>query len=533
MADVYRHLVLFICFALAALSIWTLKNYPGYTPALLAPAAGLALVVRQLKSRPVKILCYLSLGFASYLPVLNSFVVPVGSEELLFSFAAFFLLAVANAIGVIVGYSDSYIYGGVFSAGAVPALLLAKGPLDFGSIDRFVIGVILFACSSFIFVHLISKKSKARDSIFSILEGSVIAAILITVIFSMRFFSIDMLYQGQFDKLWKDVSPLFVNVLWLSVISNGLVLLVAFIAHELIMYALELVREIHENGEVGYRKTAAKVEEVAVEVPEEGEDPFASLMLRLKKFIQDLPQYDTSAASNVLTRFDAELNSLENYDSNLKGDTKALLSKAEKLLKDLGGREEPRKPPKLSIKRSEMIELPKGSVVLVEGPIGSRKEECCLGHLKLAIQRGKKVAICSYEPEEELQWFSKEERGNIKTFKVEPNITEMSLIITKIVESKPEMIFFNILYKLLPAYSSDVLSEFLGSNIRKIKRAGTTAVFVMEREMISTQILSVVESLFDGIIEFQIREEGDELVPYYRVKEFKLKEFDTNWMEFK
>jgi hypothetical protein len=532
MADVYRHLVLFICFALAALSIWTLRNYPGYMPALLAPAAALPIVIRQLKSRPVKIVSYISLGFVSYLVVANAFIVPVGSEALLFSFTAFLLLAIANAIGVIIGYSDSYIYGGVYSAGALLALFLNNGPVEFGSIDRFVIGAILFACSSFIFVHLLSKKNSSRDSIFSILEGSVVAAVLITVIFSVRFFSVDMLFQGQLEKLTKNVSPLFVNVLWLSVVSNGLVILAALIVHDLLMYTFELRREIHEEG-VEYHKTAAKVEEVAVEIPEEGEDPYASLTLRLKKFIQDIPQYDTSAASNVLTRFDAELNSLEDYDSNLKDGTKALLSKAKKLVKDLEGSEEPRKPPRLSVKKSEMIELPKSSVVLVEGPIGSRKEECCLRQLKFTIQKGKKVAVCSYEPEEELQWFSKEDRTKIETFKVEPNITEMSLVITKIVESKPEMIFFNILYKLLPAYSSDVLSEFLGSNIRKIKRAGITAIFVMEREMISTQILSVVESLFDGIIEFQIREEGDELVPYYRVKEFKLKEFDTNWMEFK
>lgn len=532
MADLYRHLVLLVCFALAALSIWTLRNYPAYMPALLAPAAGLALVVRQLKSRPVKMLCYISLGFASYLAVVNSFIVPLGNEELLFSFTAFLLWAVANAIGVIIGYSDSYVYGGIYSAGTVPALLLARGPVDFVSIDRFIIGVILFACSSFVFVHLISRKNKASESISSILEGSVAAAVLVTIIFSMRFFSVDMLYQGQLDKLWKNISPLFVNILWLSIVSNGFVLLIALLVHDLTMYALELKREVGKEETV-YSKTAPKVEEVAVEIPEEGEDPHASLILRLKKFIQDLPQYDSSAASNVLTRFDAEFNSLADYESDLRSDAKALLSKAKKLVKEAGDNEEPRKPPKLYVKKSEMIELPKNSIVLVEGPIGSRKEEYCLRLMKLELQRGKRAAICSYEPEEELQWFSKEERGRIGAFKVEPNITEMSLTITKVVESKPEMVFFNILYKLLPAYSSDVLSEFLSSNMRKTKKAGITAIFVMEREMISTQILSVIESLFDGIIEFQIREEGDELVSYYRVKEFKLKDFDTNWRELK
>jgi len=526
----YRHLVLLICFALVALSIWTMANYPLYMPALLAPAAAMPILVRQLKSRPMKMLCYLSLGFMSYLAVAGSFIVPAGSEELLFSFVPFLLLAMANAIGVLIGYSDSYIFGGVYCVGSVLALLFGKGPVDFVSIDRFVIGIILFTCSSFIFVHLISRNKKVRDSIFPLIAGSVIAAILLTIMFSLRLFNIDMLYQGGFDEITRTISPLLVNVLWLSVISNGFVILIALIAHDLIMYALELTREVR-NEEVFYYKGALKKERIG----EEGEeDPFSSLVLRLRKFIQDLPEYESSSASTVLTRFDAEFNALSSqYEGESKERAKSLITKAKKLAKELSESEEPRKPQKLSFKRSEMIDIPKNTALLVEGPIGSRKEECCLRFLKLELQKGKKVAICSYEPDAELQWFSGDDKNRIGLFKVEPNITEMSLTITKVVESKPEIVYFNILYKLLPAYSSDVLAEFISSNLKKLKKAGITGIFVMEREMISTQMLSTIESLFDGIIEFQIREEGDELVSYYRVKEFKLKEFDTNWKEFK
>jgi len=318
--------------------------------------------------------------------------------------------------------------------------------------------------------------------------------------------------------------------LWLSLVSNGFVILVGLIAHDLTMYAFELRREIR-NGDVLYYKGVPKEEKSE----EEGEeDPFSSIILRLRKFIQDLPEYDSSAASNVLTRFDAEFNALSSqYSGGSKEKAKSLLAKAKRMVKELTESEEPRKPPKLSFKKSDMIELPKNTALLVEGPIGSRKEECCLRFLKLELQKGKRVAICSYEPEAELQWFNEQDRSRIGLFKVEPNITEMSLMITKAVESKPEIIYFNILYKLLPAYSSDVLAEFISSNLKKLKKAGITGIFVMEKEMISTQMLSTIESLFDGIVEFQIREEGDELASYYRVKGFKLKEFDTNWKEFK
>ncbi|MCX6775965.1 MAG: hypothetical protein NT130_03905 [Candidatus Micrarchaeota archaeon] len=525
----YRHVLLFLSFAVVALSVWAMHAYPKYMPALLVPAAVLPILVRQMKSKPVKLLCYLALGFAAYLAVANSFIVPVGSEELLFAFTPFLLFAIANAIGVLIGYSDSYVYGGVYAAGSIPALLFGKGPVGFVSIDRFIIGIILFACSSFIFVHLISRNKNARDSISDIIKGCVVAAVLLTVIFSIRLFNIDMLYTGQFAEFAKKVSPLFVNVVWLSLVSNGFVMLVALVTHDLVMYALELNREVTEEGPV-YGKTSAKVEKV-----EEGdEDLLASLVIRLRKFIQDLPQYDTTAASTVLTRFDAEFASLSSMgDSKSRETVESLLMKAKRLAKELDESEEPRKSPKLSFRKSDMMDIPKNTTLLVEGPIGSRKEEYCLRFLKLELQKGKKVAVCSYDPDTELQWFSGQDRSKIGVFKVEPNITEMSLIITKALEDKPEVVYFNILYKLLPAYSSDVLGEFLSSNLRKIKKAGVTGIFVMEREMISTQMLSTVESLFDGIIEFQIREEGDELAAYYRVKEFKLKEFDTNWREFK
>jgi len=521
----YRHGVLFLCLALAALAVWVFSYHPAYLPALLAGVAVMPVLVRQIKSRPVKILSYLSLGFVSYLAVAQSFIVPEGSEELLFSFVPFLILAVANAIGVLIGYSDSYVCGGVYTAGAVLALLFGKGPVDFLSVDRFVIGIVLFTCSSFVFVQLISRNSGVRESIWSVIEGCVVAALLFTVMFSIRFLSIEMIYPIQFDVLSKKVAPLFVNLLWRLLVSNSFVIILGLIIHDLMMYAFELTRQI-EGGEVLYSKMGVKREE------EGEEEVFSSFILRLRKFIQDLPDYDVSAASNVLRRFEVEFEALS-AEHEGGDEAKALLAKAKKLVKELEDEEIPKKQRQLSFKRSDMIELPKNSTVLVEGPIGSRKEEYCLRFLKLALQKGKSVAICSYDPDEELEWFSKEERGRIEPFKVEPDITEMSLVITKVAESKPEVAYFNVLYKLLPSYSGDVLSEFLSSNLRKLKKGGVTGIFVMEKEMISSQLLSVVESLFDGIIEFQIREEGDELVSYYRIRTFKLKEFDTNWREFK
>ncbi len=122
--------------------------------------------------------------------------------------------------------------------------------------------------------------------------------------------------------------------------------------------------------------------------------------------------------------------------------------------------------------------------------------------------------------------------GEVQLVKVEQNINDIALSISRALEDGPEFVFVNILYWLVPNHGISTLSGFLSSTAKKIKKAGATAVFVMEEEMVSPQELSTLESLFDGILQFAVSEEGGTSHSKYRVKEFKFKKFDAEWRDY-
>ena len=529
-SNIYKYLLLSLCFLLVPFSIWAWQSDQYLFPLILAVVLLTSISVRPIDSKTIKVLCYLSLGLVGYWVVGNIFFVPEGNEIKLFSFIPFLSLAVVNAIAVLITYGDGYMYGAVFTAASIISLFFSKGPLDFSSIDRFIVSVVLFALSSFIFVYYISKIKKVDEGIYSILKASIVAAVLLSLIFTLKVFGVDMLISGHFNEFANKAAQIFISVAWLSIVSNGFIVSLLLLAHEVVLYSLELRRDMvgEEAKYYKYKKEALTEEDLG----EEG-DPYEPLILSLKKFMQDINNYDKDSAQDAIKRFDSQFTSLSLiYDTKSKEKAKSLLGAVKKLSKEIKV-EMPREPQLLPpVTKEEMIELPKGSTLLVEGPIGSRKEEFCLKFLKAEIEKGNLAMICSYEPEKEAGWFSNKDRKKLELLRVEPNITEMALSITKALEKRPTIIFFNVLFHLLPVYSTDVLSDFLSSTFKKLKNFGCTVVFVTEKEVL-TQTLPMIESLFDGIIEFQIREEDEELTSYYRIKEFKFKKFDTNWKKLR
>jgi KaiC/GvpD/RAD55 family RecA-like ATPase len=92
--------------------------------------------------------------------------------------------------------------------------------------------------------------------------------------------------------------------------------------------------------------------------------------------------------------------------------------------------------------------------------------------------------------------------------------------------------FFNILNLLIPKYNAEELTDFLNTNFKKLRGAGCGAIFCVDKEA-DAKNLSAIESLFDGVVEFQVREEKGKLNSYYRVREFRLRKMDSNWRRFK
>lgn len=178
------------------------------------------------------------------------------------------------------------------------------------------------------------------------------------------------------------------------------------------------------------------------------------------------------------------------------------------------------------------LPLQRGDVVLVEGPIGSRKEEFCLSLAKSEISKGKRVVLASFAPEREAALFNEAERKNIIEKKLEPEINEMALMVSEMLESKPDLVYFNIFHELYPKYTAKELSTFVEATIKKLKNAGATALFVLDKDVFSQQELSTLEGLFDGVVEFDVRALPGKVKIFCHVKEFKFRTFNPDWIEY-
>ena len=182
--------------------------------------------------------------------------------------------------------------------------------------------------------------------------------------------------------------------------------------------------------------------------------------------------------------------------------------------------------------RRGMVSFPEGSIILVEGAVGSGKEEFCLEVLRDWMKGGKFGVVLSYDPSKEEKYFWEWEKRKLLFTRVEPDINEIALSVSKALGAKPKALFFNIINLLIPKYNAEELTDFLNTNFVKLRNAKCGAVFCVDRG-VAGETISAIEGLFDGVVEFRVQEEKGRLKSYFRIKEFKLKKFDTEWRRFK
>ncbi|NYZ78805.1 hypothetical protein H0N99_01525 [Candidatus Micrarchaeota archaeon] len=178
------------------------------------------------------------------------------------------------------------------------------------------------------------------------------------------------------------------------------------------------------------------------------------------------------------------------------------------------------------------VDFPPGAIVLVEGRVGSGKEEFCLSMIRRVIGNNNFASVLSHDPMKEENWFRENEKNRLVFMKIEPDINEISWGISKALDAKPKVIFFNIMDLLMPKYNPEELTDFLNTNFKKLRDAGCGAVFCVDRGA-DEKNLSAIEGLFDGVVEFEVKDEKGKLKSSYRVKEFRLGKMDTNWRRFK
>ena len=499
---------------------------PDASMAAMFLLAAASVFVRFVENKALKVLCYILLGFISFWIAGNALFVPLGMEVQLFSFIPFLFLGAANAAAALVAYNDGYISGLIFASASLISIMLTRGPLDAGGIDRFIITAIAFAIASCSFVLFATWAKNAKWAAYNALKASVVAGFIYGIVYIMRLYDVNALNFSDPMAAYAKLSGPFLNILWISLVANFFMVALALLTYELALYLFSIRRNVKPDSVV--------LVEFGKEVPEK--DPYSPLVARLEKFFRDFSNYDVDQAASVLSTMETEYYALSRSlgDAPLKQNAGKMLMEARSLL--LGLKLESERPAQIvpqaeaqkpRRKRGE-FEIPRGTVVLLEGPIGSRKEEFGLEMLKKAFEEGRKCAIVSFEPEKESEYLDAE---GLQLVKVEQNINDMALAISRALEDNPEFIFFNILYWLVPNHGISTISAFLASTARKVKKVGATAVFVMENAMVSPQELSTLESLFDGILEFVVSEEGGVQHSRYRVKEFKFKKFDSDWRE--
>jgi len=528
-----QYLMAALCFLLIPIAVYLGAFVPGYSFAAFIPLALSALLARLLKAKPIKSLCYLALGFASYWIAGTALYAPLGSEWRMLSFIPFLGLACANAIAALVTYNDGEVAGTLFAGASLVAVLLTKGPLDSGGIDRFLITGLLFALASVIFVKFTAWARGAGYASYNALKASIVAGLIYGLIYVLRVFDISVLDISKPGQAIAVVSPIFANAWWATAVTGFFAISVILVLYELGLYILGLQRVVAEDY-----VALVRIGETA---DLEKKDPYVALVAKLEDFFERFATYDVTRAAKLLWELEQEYYSLasKGTGSPVKANAGRMLveargmllgTKLEALPVAMPAPKEAARGGAGATRRMEPIDVPDGTVVLVEGPIGSRKEGFCLDLLKKRLDKGEKAMVVSFEPEKEGEYVGDDE--NLRLVKVEQNINDMALSISRALEEKPKIVFFNILYWLAPNYSVTTLSGFLASTLKKLKASKSAAIFVVEQEMLSPQMLSTLESVFDGVIEFATPEDGGKAKSKYRVKEFKFRKFDAEWRDY-
>lgn len=337
MRPLYRQpfIVLVACFILLGAAVLAEQAFPLATPFILVLIAFAAILVAGVHDKAAKTMCYFALGFTSYWVVGNAFFVPFGEEWRLFSFIPFLFLGIANATAALIGYADGYVSGSIFVSASVLALLISRGPLDFNSVDRFLIGISLFAVSAFFYVHFVARTEEVRQTLKGIARATVLASLLLGVVFAVRFFDISVLDPEKLALVLSGrFANVFINIVWLSVVANGFFAALAILLFNIALYSFEYVREVAEDGGVSLVRMAEEVEEEEVEE----KDPYAPLANEMRKFLREAGRYDRIKATEIVSRFREQYNVLSaKYDVPSKEKAAALLKQAEKAAKERRG----------------------------------------------------------------------------------------------------------------------------------------------------------------------------------------------------
>jgi hypothetical protein len=158
--------------------------------------------------------------------------------------------------------------------------------------------------------------------------------------------------------------------------------------------------------------------------------------------------------------------------------------------------------PVLAPAETKPFTLPEGSSLLVEGTVASQKEKFGVKTAQAFLEAGKTVAVLSFNPLEESSSLGGVE--HLRLFKASTRLNQLNLQFSDIVEESPSVIYANILFRLTPMYPTDKIVQLLSIMLDKAGAKGVSTVFILDPGMLSSQDASIIESLFNHVVELEL-----------------------------
>jgi len=172
--------------------------------------------------------------------------------------------------------------------------------------------------------------------------------------------------------------------------------------------------------------------------------------------------------------------------------------------------------------------LPPGSVILVEGPLDSRKGPVCNAFLKGIIEGGGKAAVISPNPSEQVLWFEKnmrkEQLQGLMVTDAERGLTELGVLVSNALGLGAGAIYMPVLSVLLVDERLESVADFIRFNAEKARKRGAYLIFTIDPDATAKASVTSIELLADCVVE--LRTEGGEFV---RVKKMPGGEADLEW----
>ncbi len=172
--------------------------------------------------------------------------------------------------------------------------------------------------------------------------------------------------------------------------------------------------------------------------------------------------------------------------------------------------------------------LPPGSLILVEGPLDSRKGIVCSGFLKGVIEAGGKGAIISATPSEHMPWFEKnlkkELLENVEVVEAARNLTEMGVLVSDALSWGAGAVYIPALSVLLVNEKLENIMEFVRFNSEKTRKKGAYLLFTIDPDATAKANITSIEPLADCVVELKT-EDGE----FVRIKKLPGAEADLEW----